>query len=91
MLRATIRSTETRTTEVEGEGVEEIHALLDAQRPEGFELIIAPVTMSKASKTITATGTYERRDGVQMIEGETMDDLRSQVPEGWRMLHVIRD
>lgn len=91
MLRATIRSNETRQVDVEGEGLEEIQAQLETNRPDGFALVSAPVTMPKASTKITATGTYARRDNTQEIVGETMDDLRSQVPDGWRMLHVIRD
>ncbi|UOQ58541.1 hypothetical protein MUN78_06885 [Leucobacter allii] len=91
MLRATIRQIETTTTEVKGEGLEDVREQLENQRPAGFALISAPVSMAKGETAITATGTYARRDGLQEITGETMAELRALVPAGWQMLSVIRD
>lgn len=91
MLRATILSTETRTATVEGEGLESIREQLEAQRPNGFDLVLAPVKMAKASTEISATGTFARRDDVRELTGESLADLHSQTPEGWQILHVIRD
>ncbi|MBL3686792.1 hypothetical protein D3248_07490 [Leucobacter zeae] len=91
MLRATIRLDEQLQVDVEGESLESIHEQLLAARPEGFDLTLAPVAMAKASTLISATGTFVRRDTTREIEAESMEALRAQVPEGWRLLHVIRD
>jgi len=91
MLRATIRLEEELQVDVQGESLESIHEQLAAARPEGFDLTLAPVAMAKASTLISARGTFVRRDTTREIQAETMDELRAQVPEGWRLLHVIRD
>ncbi|UOQ58080.1 hypothetical protein MUN78_04340 [Leucobacter allii] len=90
MLRATIRPVETTQLEVKGEGLESVRAQLADATPEGFRLVLAPVSMAKGETAITATGTYARRDGLREIEAETMAELRAQVPEGWQMLGVVR-
>ncbi|GAA1323219.1 hypothetical protein ACFSWE_15610 [Leucobacter albus] len=88
MLRATIRLIETVELEASGESLEEVHAQLEVNRPEGFDLVKAPVKMGKTGGVITATGTYHRRDMLQEIEAPTMPELQAAVPEGWMMLHV---
>ncbi len=88
MLRATIRLVETVELEASGESLEEVHAQLEANRPEGFDLVKAPVKMGKTGGVITATGTYQRRDQRQEIEAPTMAELNALVPDGWMMLHV---
>lgn len=88
-MRAMIRLIETRQIDVTGEGLPDIHAQLAAARPDGFDLISAPVSMLKGSTAITATGTFARRDEIRMIEADTIDGLRSATPDGWQMLYVI--
>lgn len=88
MLRATIRQVEVREVEVAGDSLEEVHAQLSDQQPGGFELVNAPVKMTAAGGTITATGTYHRRDVPQEITAATREELAALVPEGWIMLHV---
>jgi hypothetical protein len=56
--------------------------------PGGFELVNAPVKMTAAVGTITATGTYHRRDVTQEITAATREERATLVPEGWTMLHV---
>lgn len=91
MLRAQIRSTETRTVDVKGEGLEEIYAALSEARPDGYDLAKAPVAMGAGETAITANGTFVRRDSLRDIEAETMGELHGLVPEGWQMLYVLRD
>lgn len=91
MLVARIRQVETRTVDVRGESLDEIHDQLAAQRPDGFELVLAPVSMAKASTEITAKGTYARRDAIQDVSGATMDEIRAQIPDGWQLLYVLED
>lgn len=88
MLKATIRLVEHRAIEAEGDSLEVVHAELEAHRPEGFDLVHAPVAMGKSGGQITAMGTYHRRDTTQEISAATMDELRALIPEGWMMLHV---
>lgn len=90
MLRATLRKLDTHTVDVKGEGLEAIQALLAEHRPDGFDLVSAPVAMLKGETAITSTGTYARRDETREVEGETMAALREQTPEGWQLLHVVR-
>lgn len=88
MLRATIRQVEVREVEVAGNSLEEVHSQLSDQQPAGFELVKAPVKMTATGGTITATGTYHRRDVTQEITAATREELAALVPEGWTMLHV---
>lgn len=88
MLTGLIRPVETRTVEVEGDSLADIHEKLTAQVPAGWELTKAPVTMTAGSTALKATGTFERRDGIREIEADTMAQLEAQVPDGWRLLSV---
>ena len=88
MLKALIRLTESQEIDASGESLEEVHALLEEHRPEGFDLIKAPVAMSKSGGQITAVGTYHRRDTLQEITAPTMAELEAAVPDGWVILHV---
>ena len=85
-----IRLIETQEVTVKGGGLPEIQELLEAERPEGFDLTKAPVAMKSGATELTAVGTFERRDQTQMIEADTMDGLRALVPDGWQMLYVVR-
>lgn len=88
VLIGTIRPRETSTAEVEARSLEEAHALLEQLAPAGFVLTDAPVRMGKGTDTLTASGTYSRRDGARDIEAADMASLRAQVPDGWILLHV---
>lgn len=89
-MRAFIRKVETRQVEVSGEGLPEIQERLTAATPPGFDLVSAPVTMAKASTTITAVGTFARRDEIRELHGATRAELLAQVPDGWQMLYVVK-
>lgn len=89
-MRATIRLNETLNINVEGEGLPEIQAKLEAARPDGFDLVNAPVKMNAGSTTLTAVGTFSRRDQTREIEGATMADLRAATPDGWQMLYIVK-
>lgn len=88
MLTGLIRPVETRTIEVEGDSLADVHEKLTAQVPAGWELTAAPVSMVKGSTLIKASGTIERRDGIREIEAETMAQLEAKVPAGWALLSV---
>lgn len=91
MLTAAIRRTETITVAVAGEGLEAIHAALGAARPEGFDLVSAPVAMKAGTTAITASGVFARRDEPEEIKAETVEQLRELLPGGYQMLSVRRD
>ena len=88
MFIGTIRPDETRTIELTGNSLEEIHAAAIAQLPDGFELVAAPVQMVKGSTALTATATYRRVVPVREVEADDRAALFGKVPEGWRMLSV---
>lgn len=88
MLTGLIRDARTVTVDVEGDSLEIIQEKLAAAAPEGFELVMAPARMRKGSITLDTTGTFEARGEVTEIEGQDLDALRAQVPEGWRLLSV---
>ena len=88
MFIGTIRPDETRTAELTGNSLEEIHAAAVAQLPDGFELTGAPVRMIKGSTTLTATATYRRIDRVREIDADDRGALFAKVPVGWRLLEV---
>ncbi|QOC26024.1 hypothetical protein IC744_06630 [Microbacterium hominis] len=88
MLTGLIRPVETRTVDVEGDSLADVHAKLVAQVPAGWELTKAPVAMTAGSTSLKATGTIERRDGIREIEADTMAQLEAKVPDGWMLLSV---
>lgn len=88
MLIGSIRPVETRTVEVQGHSLAEVHEVLDAQCPDGFELTGAPVRMSNGTTLLTAVGTYVRRDGGREIEAADRAALDAQVPDGWALVSV---
>ena len=88
MYIGTIRPDETRTAELTGNSLEEIHAAAIAQLPDGFELAAAPVQMIKGSTALTATATYRRVDGIREVEADDRGALFAKVPGGWRLLEV---
>ena len=90
MLIGLIRPVESRTAEVTGASLEDIHAQLDALVPEGFALTQAPARMVKGTQQIETTGTFTRVDGIREIEAEDMGVLTAQVPDGWQLLSVQR-
>ncbi|SDG21154.1 hypothetical protein [Microbacterium sp. 77mftsu3.1] len=88
MYIGTIRPDETRTADLTGNSLEEIHAAAVAQLPTGFELVSAPVRMIKGSTALTATATFRRVDGIREVEADTRDGLDTIVPAGWQLLTV---
>lgn len=88
VLIGTIRPVETRSLSVEAHSLAEAHELLEAQRPEGFDLANVPVQMGKGTTLLTAIGTYVRRDGVKEIEAADRASLDAQVPDGWALITV---
>ncbi len=88
-MRAAIRRIETHQVDAVGEGLPEVQAQLAAATPPGFDLVSAPVAMKSGSTTLSAAGTYARRDDVREIEGATMAELRAATPDGWQLLYVL--
>ena len=86
MLIGTIRPDETRTSPVQGEELDEIQPLVAAQTPAGWEIVEAPVAMSKKDTILTCEATIARRDGLQEIEGSR----RPQADRGPRCLSRAR-
>lgn len=88
MLIGAMRPRESRTADVQGTSLEEVYALLEKERPEGFDLVKAPVRMIKGAPLIEATGTFDRFDSPTEIEAADLDALVGKVPEGWQLLSV---
>ena len=88
MLIGTIRPIETRTITVQGEELDEIQALIQAQTPDGWEIVIAPVAMSKKDTILTCEATTARRDGLQEITGADLDEIRASMPDGFQLISV---
>ncbi len=88
MYIGTIRPVETRSVELTGHSLAEIREQAGAATPEGFHLVGAPVRMIKGSTKLTATATFERRDGLRDIEADDRAALDAQVPEGWRLVNL---
>jgi len=88
VLIGLMRPVETQTFNVEAEDLAGVQTELSAHRPEGFDLISAPVVMIKGAAVLKATGTFARRDQVQQIDADNMDALLAKVPEGWQLLNV---
>ena len=88
MYIGTIRPDETRTADLTGNSLEEIHAAAIAQLPDGFELAAAPVQMIKGSTALTATATYRRVDGIREVAADDRRAMFAKVPDGWRLLEV---
>jgi len=88
MLIGATRPRESQTADVQGTSLEDVYAQLASNRPDGFDLVNAPVTMVKGAPLIEATGRFERFDSPTEIEAEDMDALIGKVPEGWQLLSV---
>lgn len=75
-----IRPTETVDIETpEADSLDEMHAGLRAQIPEGFEL--ADIRPSQHKGTA-------RRTGFREITIESRDDLESSIPDGWQAISI---
>ncbi|UGS28357.1 hypothetical protein K8F61_09470 [Microbacterium resistens] len=88
MLIGTIRPRETRTVTVQGHELDEIQDLIQAETPDGWEIVSAPVSMAKKDTILTAEATIAQRDGLREIEAADMDGILASVPEGWQLLYV---
>ncbi|MFM9745346.1 hypothetical protein ACKI2C_48170, partial [Streptomyces brasiliscabiei] len=75
MLTGLIRAHETRTIDIEGHSIADIREKLTAAASPGWELTSAPVAMVKGSTVLTATGTFQRIDGLSAIDADTMPAL----------------
>ncbi|EZP26866.1 hypothetical protein [Microbacterium oleivorans] len=82
MYTGTIRPGETRTVDLTGNSLEEIHDAAVAQLPAGFELVSAPVRMIKGSTALTATATFRRVDGIRELEANDRAALFAKVRTG---------
>lgn len=83
-----MRPIENRSLAVEAADLAGIRERLAAEQPEGFDLVSAPVEMIKGAPILKATGTFQRRDGIEEIEADDMDALQAKVPDGWQLLSV---
>jgi hypothetical protein len=88
MLIGLIRPIENHTVTLKGEDVAGVRAQLTAQAPDGWDLVSAMATMEKAGAMRSVEGKFQRRDGMQELEAETMDALQAKLPEGWQLLSV---
>ncbi len=88
MLIGLMRPVEVQSISLEGTDLADIQSQLEAQRPEGFDIVSSPVEMVKGAAVLKAVGTFARRDQVTEIEADDMDALLAKVPEGWQLLSV---
>lgn len=89
MLTGLIRPRESHSADVQGTSLEDVYALLEKERPEGFRLMKAPVRMIKGAPLIEATGTFARVDAPTEIEADDLDALLAKVPDGWQLLSIL--
>lgn len=92
-VRGLIQSSETRELTAEADDAGTARELVEAQVPEGFELIQVHNAMPRGGRVI-ATGIM-RPSAVTDIEAEggdyaaARDALRAAVPEGQRLLSIV--
>lgn len=86
MFAGTIRPVETRTETATGLSLESLREQFDALTPAGWELVDVKATLAPGGASLNGTARIERRDGGREIEAPTLDALRAQVPDGWRLL-----
>lgn len=91
MLIGVIRPTESADLTAEGESLEAISRALQAQTPDGWELVQQKVSMPKGSTMLTATGRISRWGELREIQAEDLAGLRPQLEGGWQLLSVRRD
>lgn len=85
-----MRPVETRSVAIEAADLADVQTQLEAQRPDGFDLVSSPVEMIKGAAILKAVGTFARRDQVTEISADDMPGLRAKVPEGWQLLNVLK-
>jgi hypothetical protein len=88
VLIGLMRPVETTSVAIEATDLADVQTQLEAQRPDGFDLISSPVEMIKGAAVLKAVGTFARRDQVTEIEADDMAALEAKVPEGWQLLNV---
>jgi hypothetical protein len=88
VLIGVIRPREVRTIEVSGETLDELKAAVEAQLPEGWEIVAVPATMTAGTTLPTSTATIANQRGVTEIEAPDITALRAEVPEGWQLVSV---
>ncbi|MCS3426731.1 hypothetical protein [Leucobacter aridicollis] len=88
MLQATLRLDESIEFEVSGATLDEIHARIEIDRPEGFQLSRAPLRVTEDDEGLTAAGAYQRQDQTRQIVAATFEELWAQTPSGWTVVQV---
>ncbi|MFL2001420.1 hypothetical protein [Microbacterium sp. A1-JK] len=88
MLIGTIRPTETRTVEVEGESLADIQEKLEALRPKGFDLVKSTAHPVKGTMLLSSVGTFARREGGREIEADDRAALQAKIPDGYELLAI---
>lgn len=89
MLIGLCRPKESRTVDVEGGGMAEVSAAVDAEVSEGWEVASMPALPRKGGG-LTTSAVLVRRDGLVEVEGADFDAVRAAVPEGYELLTVRR-
>lgn len=90
MLIGTIRTTETRDFELEGNSLDDLYRGTAQRLPENFEVAAVTPKMAKGQIGLTGTAVIRRRE-IAEIEGTSIDDLRAKVPEGWMLVSVRQE
>ena len=88
MLIGTMRPTDTRTVEVEGNSLADIQENLEALRPGGFDLVKSTAHPVKGTMLLSSVGTFGRRDGAREVEADDRATLDAKVPGGYQLLTV---
>jgi hypothetical protein len=90
VLIGVIRPTESRELTAEGESLDAVRRALQAQVPDGWQLLHSKVTMPKGSTALTASARMARWAETREIEADDMPGLEAKVPEGWSLISVRR-
>ncbi|WP_426624466.1 hypothetical protein ACPPVW_18235 [Leifsonia sp. McL0607] len=92
-IRGVIQSTELAELTTSADDAQTARAAIEAQVPDGYDLLQVHNTMAPGG-AVVATARI-RPSEMQELEAEgidyvaTRDALRAQVPNGWRLLHIL--
>ncbi|WP_426624496.1 hypothetical protein ACPPVW_18395 [Leifsonia sp. McL0607] len=93
LIRGVIQSTEVTELTASANDVQTAREAIEAQMPAGYDLLQVNNTMAPGG-AVVATARI-RPSETQELEAEgtdyvtARDALRSRVPEGWRLLHIL--
>lgn len=87
MLVGTIRTTECQTFDLEGDSLDELYAAAAAVVPAGWVTTQIRPIMQKGTARLKGTVTARRHELAE-VEGDSLDALRANLPEGWQLLSV---